>query len=127
MDKTDASIVWLLKQEGSARRRSALGSLGTNGKGGGSSSQDSRGMAQDITRSVAQMTAGITQAVIASRAARRQPPAVATLGPETIGGEAYGVSATTPWGKIAIGGTAVVIIGGLIIYIASRPKAKAAA
>jgi len=124
MNQTDASILWLM-----TKKPGALGSLGTNGKGGGRSggstwgAGERRAMARDITGSVAQMTTGITQAILASR---RRPRAAAApaAGPATIGGEAYGVEARTPWGKIAIGGTAVVIIAGLVGYIATRPKGK---
>ena len=126
MKSVDESLRYLLTKK-TPRLNHTRESLGVYAKGSGGgrmTSSDRRDLARDITQSVAEMTSGITAAIIRGREARRARPAapVEPAVPDTFGGEPYGVEARSPWGTIALGGTAVVIIGGLLLYIATTKK-----
>ena len=94
-----------------------------SGGGGGMTGQQRMQLASGITNSVAQMTTGITQAILGARQARRAP-AAEPAGPEPIGGEPYGIQARTPWGTIALGATGVIAVLGTILYFSGKQKVQ---
>ena len=96
---------------------------GYRGGGGGMSSRERARMASGITDSVARMTTGITAAILQARQARRAPAGPAgPVDPAPIGGEEYGIQARTPWGTIALGGTAIVAVLGTVLYFTGKQK-----
>lgn len=76
-----------------------------------------------------EVTAGIATAASAARTARLAARVPAAEPPMIDGGSAFGgASVSTPWGKIAIGGVAgVVILGGIFYLLSQRNKSPAPA
>ncbi len=99
------------------------------GSGSGSGSRRSSGgnaqAAMNIFGGLTEAATSITTAAIQARAARRAPAAESAA--LDAGSPLGGASVSTPWGKIAIGGIAgVVLIGGIFYFLSQRNKATQA-
>jgi hypothetical protein len=113
----DRAIEFLLQEDGMG--------LGTNGKtASGGSSYSGGDIARDVTRGVTDITGIITRGIVDSRRARYGVTGEGGGGDGALPAsddllQGSGVQVTTPWGRIVLGGAAVLIIGGLVTYIAA--------
>lgn len=136
MNQVDTAIAYLLESDGDG--------LGTNGKGGGGGSWGGGGggygggqpsgrqrTTSDIIGGITDITGLITRGVVESRRARYGRGGAATAAGGGGGGGGgdldlmggSGVAVRTPWGRIFIGGAAILIIGGVVVWaVTKEPK-----
>jgi len=96
------------------------------GSGGGRRSSDGGRTFRDIIGGITDMTSTITGGVVEARRARYgRGGAAAPSGGRVDDGDLdllgdSGVDVRTPWGRIFIGGAAILVIGGVVVWAVTK-------